>query len=289
MNIFEDTKRVLGKKVKYTGHYDHKLLHAIDRYESSDIRKRKVYGFDIWNAYELSWLNQNGMPKVAIAKIIVPIDTQKIVESKSMKLYLNSFNDTTFDSSEQVASIITKDLVNILKNDIKVEIYDFSLSQNDKVNISSYNDEKWELLDTRNLSISWTNIQTPRKDLIKLNNDHLVSHEKDAIKKDVIVYSNLLKSNCLITNQPDFATIVIKYNGVLIDHDSLLRYIVSFRHHNAFHEKCIDTIYSSIMDVCDPKELLVHAHYTRRGGIDICPYRSSYPISHEIYERFIRQ
>lgn len=272
---------LLGKNVSYNNQYDPSLLHAISR---SNARKKidispfdqKFYGFDLWNCYEVSWLNLNNKPIVKILEIIIPATSENIIESKSLKLYLNSFNNTIFRSEEVALKYINNDLkkvLNLPEESILLSMFD----------LEYYNNKP--LTTFKGINIDSLDIKINDMTL----NKHLLFTEDIYIEE--ILYSNLLKSNCLVTSQPDWASIQISYKGNKINHESLLRYLISFRNHNEFHEQCIERIFTDIYNVCCPNELTVYSRYTRRGGIDINPMRSSSPIHHTVIDnsRHIRQ
>jgi 7-cyano-7-deazaguanine reductase len=253
----------LGKNVHYSDQYDSSLLVGIPRLlarEAFNLGEELPFnGVDIWNYYEVSWLNQNGKPCVKIVQLIVPADSENIIESKSLKLYLNSFYGTKFSDENQVKQLIQKDCSAVLKKDIEVRMYD----------LSSFEGQPLRLFKGQNIDdvdIEFTEYKV-NPALLKISEDKIVVEE--------ILNSNLLKSNCLVTNQPDWASVQISYRGRKINHESLLRYIVSFRCHNGFHEQCVERIFLDIMHYCTPEQLTVHAKYTRRGGIDINPYRTN--------------
>lgn len=258
----------LGKKVDYASHYQADLLFAIPR---SDKRNEiaigeelPFIGGDIWNAYELSWLNKNGLPQVAIGEFVFPASSECIVESKSLKLYLNSLNQTMFADVSDFQAILVKDLSRVAKAPVTVVVNSIE-SASDKLK------NKIEQFDAT--CIDNSNIKIVNYDyspsLLKMASN-------DRVEKKLC--SHLLKSNCLITNQPDWASIYIYYKGRKICQDSLLEYIVSFRNHNEFHEQCIERIFTDLIKYCQPEKLTVYARYTRRGGLDINPWRSNFEI-----------
>lgn len=270
----------LGKQSNYLSSYDKTLLESIPRQwarESIGIKNIKGFftGNDIWNCYEFSWLNQRGKPEVRVLKFEVPCESKFIVESKSVKLYLNSFHNTKFDNEEMVCNLLKQDLSEYTNAKIDVEIF----------RLNQLNENKLILfpgicLDDIEIE---TNIYEVDSTLLKLSNENIHIQEE--------LYSNLLKSNCLVTSQPDWASIYIKYKGLKIDHASCLKYLISFRNHNEFHEQCVEHIFSDIMRICAPTELFVYAKYTRRGGIDINPYRTNLPHFNKMINKFrdIRQ
>jgi len=253
----------LGQEVTYKCQYDSKLLVGIPRNLARDAINLPIElpfkGFDVWNCYEVSWLNNKGKPCVKILQFIVPAESKYLIESKSVKLYLNSLNGTKFSNKQEVNKLIQQDLSNVSKSEVVVIIHDLEelcaepMSLFDGVNIDG-------------LDVEITDYDVNADLLNTLNAGEVVAET---------LYSNLLKSNCLITNQPDWASVQIKYRGKQIEHKSLLRYIVSFRNHNEFHEQCVEHMFNDIMQQCAPEELTIHAKYTRRGGVDINPYRTN--------------
>lgn len=251
----------LGEKTEYPREYNPKLLYAIPRRGSREtlgiFQPLPFEGVDIWNAYELSWLNQRGLPQVAIGEIHIPCDSEFIVESKSLKLYLNSINQTVFTSIEKVTDLLSEDISVITNSNVTVKLFHPS-----QIEHTGFNQYAGICLDDLNVEIEHYDIQ----------DDYLRISEEQVEES---VHSHLLKSNCPVTDQPDWATIQIDYTGNQIDHKGLLQYIVSFRNHNGFHENCVERIFTTIMKTCTPKKLSVYARYTRRGGLDINPFRSN--------------
>lgn len=253
----------LGKATAYQSHYAPELLFPIPRQP-----KRNELGIsgsvlpfvgeDIWNAYELSWLNAKGKPVVAVGCIRVPADSPNLIESKSFKLYLNSFNQTEFATIDDVRKTLEHDLS--LAADAAVRLTLEPLSANPSAVIGN---PTGFLID--NLDIECTRYD-PAPEFLACTADNAVEET---------LYSHLLKSNCLVTGQPDWAMVVIRYRGRPIDRAGLLRYIVSFRNHNEFHEQCVERIFTDILNGCQPESLAVYARYTRRGGLDINPFRST--------------
>lgn len=254
----------LGKKVIYTDKYDASLLQSVPRIlgrKSLDIFDDKIdfHGDDIWNLYELSWLNTNGLPQVALGHMILNANSINLIESKSFKLYLNSFNNTKFTSWDEVRKTMEHDLSKCAQGEVEVRIYPLG-SQPDN-EICSFSGE---CIDNQNIKIE-------RYDF---DSEILKNSTSDEIVQETL-FSDLLKSNCLITNQPDWASIQISYKGPKISREALLKYIISFRNHNEFHEQCVERIFFDIQKNCSPLELTVYARYTRRGGLDINPWRSN--------------
>jgi len=257
----------LGQAVSYGDRYDPSLLFPIarieKRYELGLTDDIPFKGQDIWNAYEISWLNNRGLPQVAIAEFRFPADSPNIIESKSLKLYLNTFNQSAFESMLAVQVTIQEDLSGSAEGDVEVTLR--AVDDNSCHQISLL---EADCIDNQSLSIDQYDYQA---------NLLVVSSIKDRTDKQVNekLCSHLLKSNCLITNQPDWASVYIHYQGEKIDHTSLLKYLVSFRTHNEFHEQCVERIYCDLMQYCQPDKLTVYARYTRRGGLDINPWRSN--------------
>ena len=253
----------LGQPTEYRADYAPELLFPIPRQLKRDElgisgAALPFVGEDLWNAYEVSWLNPKGKPVVALATFRVPANSPNLIESKSFKLYLNSFNQTAFADAATVEKTLVRDLSSAAGAPVsaKIEV----LSGRPQV-LLGY--PQGILLDE--LDISCTAYQPAPALLAAV----------DGQKIEETLYSHLLKSNCLVTGQPDWAMVVIRYRGRPIDHAGLLRYIVSFRDHNEFHEQCVERIYCDIQRQCAPEALAVYARYTRRGGLDINPFRSS--------------
>lgn len=190
--------------------------------------------------------------------LYISCKSPRIVESKSLKLYLNSFNNTKFSSENDVIETIKRDISSAVGTDIEVEIKTLDSFRNEKIEISEYSN-----IDHLDVSIDKYEVNP---EIIETE-DVMLSNEK--------IYSNLLRSNCLVTHQPDFASIFVSYSGKQINHESLLKYFISFRNHIEFHEQCVERIFTDIMNIASPSELTIQAKYTRRGGIDICPIRST--------------
>ena len=253
----------LGQKTEYQDKYDNSLLfpisRAVARQQLGILDSLPFQGFDIWNCYELSWLGHCGKPEVKILEFSVNADSPYIVESKSLKLYLNSFSNTRFDNVLQIKKLIEQDLTSLLKSPVIAYIKD----------LTSYNNTIIKSFSGVNLD----SLEIIMDDFDISKNIPQLSSREGQVEESLC--SNLLKSNCLVTNQPDWASIQIIYQGRQIDHNSLLKYLVSFRNHNEFHEQCVERIFCEINKFCHPNELTVYARYTRRGGIDINPIRSN--------------
>ncbi|MBA2650746.1 MAG: NADPH-dependent 7-cyano-7-deazaguanine reductase QueF [Tatlockia sp.] len=266
----------LGQRSVYAANYDASLLFPISRQPKRATinigQSLPFNGFDLWTAFELSWLNEKCKPIVAMADIIIPCDSPNIIESKSFKLYLNSFNNTLFASVDVVREILKRDLSAAVGCDVEIVIY----AANDVANLQFAEFEGF-YLDEMDISCSE----------YKVNADLLLS--SDEIVNNCTVYSHLLKSNCPVTGQPDWGSVSINYSGPRINNETLLQYLVSFRNHNEFHEQCIERIFMDLMTRCKPEELTVYARYTRRGGLDINPIRSNKALMPPKNTRLYRQ
>ena len=273
----------LGKASAYADQYDAALLfpipRAAKRAEIGIAGAPSFFGADLWTAYELSWLNPRGKPQVAIAHITMPCETPNIVESKSFKLYLNSFNNTRFASLDEVRARIRQDVSEAAwRRAAHPGTVGVRLVAPDQFGQEQVHEQDGLLLDR--LDIECTRYQ-PAPELLHANHD-------EAPVTETLV-SHLLKSNCLVTGQPDWGSVQISYSGAQIDQAGLLRYIVSFRNHNEFHEHCVERIFLDIWQRCRPIKLAVYARYTRRGGLDINPLRTSHPMPLPHNRRTARQ
>ncbi len=261
----------LGKASAYADQYDPALLFPIarapKRAEIGITGTQPFFGADLWTAFELSWLNARGKPQVALAHVTVPCETPNIIESKSFKLYLNSFNGTRFDSSEAVRERLRADLSEAAWRGAAspgtVGVRLVAPEQFDQEPVHELSG-----LDLDRLDVECTHYQ-PEPALLTAAFDEAPVTET--------LTSRLLKSNCLVTGQPDWGSVQISYSGPQIDQAGLLQYIVSFRNHNEFHEQCVERMFMDITARCRPLKLTVYARYTRRGGLDINPLRTSHP------------
>jgi len=208
----------------------------------------------------VSWLNQRGKPQVAIATVTVPAESANIIESKSFKLYLNSFNQTRLASPEALTDLLKKDLSAAVGASVNV-----SLCLSENFGQLKMQELEGHLLDRLDIEVD---AYSPNPALLRANHDEAPVEET--------LLSHLLKSNCLVTGQPDWGSVQIRYVGSQIDQESLLRYLIGFRNHNEFHEQCVERIFVDIMQHCKPQKLAVYARYTRRGGLDINPWRSNF-------------
>ena len=264
----------LGKTSAYADQYDPSLLFPLPRQPKRDEigiqDKLPFFGADLWTAFELSWLNQRGKPQVALAHFTIPCETPNIIESKSFKLYLNSFNNTRFDSLEAVQERLREDINEALWRGAPARLSSASVRVMAPEHFETQRVQELEGLSLDRLDVECTDY-SPRPDLLKAD------HDNPPVTETLV--SHLLKSNCLVTGQPDWGSVQISYTGAAIDQEGLLRYIVSFRNHNEFHEQCVERVFMDIMRQCRPLKLNVYARYTRRGGLDINPLRTSAPMA----------
>ena len=264
----------LGRTTDYDSALDARLLYPIARVRARQAQGT-VLGFvgcDLWTAYELSWLNRQGLPQSAIAEFSVPCDSPNIVESKSVKLYLNSYHQHVEPSWSTLQSRLRDDLSSATGGVVEVSLY----TLDDYHRQRPTSEPEGHCLDRRQVSI---NAYTPDADLLGLDVDRELDRELDTDTESEIeetLYSHLLRSNCPVTNQPDWASVYIVYRGAPIDRDGLLAYLVSYRQHQDFHEQCVEQIFADIVAQCQPSALSVYARYLRRGGIDINPFRSTH-------------
>ena len=267
MNRPEDSQ--LGKSSAYVDQYDAALLFPIaragKRAELGIAGEPPFLGADMWTAYELSWLNLRGKPQVALAHFTVPCESHNIIESKSLKLYLNSFNNSRFVNVDAVKERLRADLSEAVWR---------GADRTATIGLKIVPPELFDrepIYELDGLSLDRLDVEcacfTPAPELLKVLPD-------EAPVTEVLV-SNLLKSNCLVTGQPDWGSVQISYTGAAIDQEGLLQYLVSFRNHNEFHEQCVERIFIDIWRRCRPLKLAVYARYTRRGGLDINPFRTS--------------
>ena len=273
----------LGKASSYADQYDAGLLYplarASQRHEISISSQPVFVGADLWTAYELSWLNMRGKPQVALGRFVVPCESTHLVESKSLKLYLNSFNNSRFDSLDHVRDTMQRDLSEAvwhggpMQSGVGVQLMAPAQFALEKVH-------ELEGVDLDRLDLDCHEFQPA---------PHLLNAAFNEQPVTETLTSQLLKSNCLVTGQPDWGSVAISYSGPQIDQAGLLQYIVSFRNHHEFHEHCVERIFMDIWTRCKPSKLTVYARYTRRGGVDINPWRSSHPQALPMNLRTARQ
>lgn len=262
-----DSSIPLGKSTEYVDQYDASLLFPIPRQASRDslgIGTKEALPFmgeDLWTAFELSWLDERGKPMVAVAECRFPCSSPNIVESKSFKLYLNSFNQSVFDSADHVQRTMVQDLSSACGTDVDIVL--MSLTEASRLGVR---EPEGVLLDDLPVTITH---YTPAPQLLSVGSDVVTE----------TLISHLLKTNCPVTGQPDWATVIVEYSGAHIAHERLLQYIVSLRQKQDFHEHCVEQIFTDILQYCKPQSLTVYARYTRRGGLDINPLRSTQAVS----------
>ena len=289
----------LGQSSSYPSAYDATLLFPIARTEArkeiglDNPAQLPFQGWDLWNAYEMSWLNTKGLPQIALLRVKVPCTSPNIIESKSFKLYLNGFNQARFESVKQVLDCLHIDLSQSAGAAVSVELIattrfvDEKIQEFDGVDL----DQQDLVIDeyapnAALLSMATLDIEDP---LYQAGRSELPDN---VVRTGVVtehVFSRLLKSNCPVTQQPDWGCLEISYTGQAIDHASLLKYIVSYRMHNGFHENCVERIFVDIMHRCQPLALAVYARYTRRGGLDINPWRGTAGMPEPSTARSARQ
>ncbi|MBB5392249.1 MULTISPECIES: NADPH-dependent 7-cyano-7-deazaguanine reductase QueF [unclassified Herbaspirillum] len=259
----------LGKSSAYPGAYDPGLLFPIarapKRAELQIAGTLPFFGVDIWTAYEISWLNLRGKPQIAIATFTVPADSPNIIESKSFKLYLNSFNQERLESSAQLLEKLRTDLSAAAGAAVQA-----ALTEPAQFGQLQFGELGGLPLDRLDVEIEAS--AHPDASILRAAQD-------EAVVEETFV-SHLLKSNCPVTGQPDWGSVQIHYVGAPIDQEMLLKYIIGFREHNEFHEQCVERIFVDIMRRCKPQKLAVYARYTRRGGLDINPWRSNFSSGH---------
>ncbi|MDB9999264.1 NADPH-dependent 7-cyano-7-deazaguanine reductase QueF [Porticoccaceae bacterium] len=266
----------LGKDTTYADQYDAGLLFPIPRskaraaeYHSGNL---PFFGTDLWTAFEISWLNEQGVPQAAIGEFSFPCTSDAIIESKSFKLYLNSFNQSQYANAEAVKSLMQADLSAACGAPVDMRLYE----------VGAYNAVR-PVAESQGICIDQRPVTI---DTYQPDASFLQADKRQPVTETL--YSHLLRTNCPVTDQPDWASLYISYTGGRIDADGLLKYIVSFRQHQDFHEQCVEKIFSDIMQRCEPTELSVYARYMRRGGLDINPYRSTKQSSPPNY-RQVRQ
>jgi 7-cyano-7-deazaguanine reductase len=228
---------------------------------------------DIWTGYELSWLNAKGKPQVAVAEFQVPANSPNIIESKSFKLYLNSFNQTCFSGLSDIVTTLESDLSMAAGAPVMVSVQ--ALSQAVHRGVGHFVGDSIDDLDVD------IDCYRPNADLLRVQSPEILVRES--------LSSDLLKSNCPVTGQPDWASVYISYHGPKIDRESLLKYVVSFREHQDFHEHCVERMFVDINKHCKPLSLSVYARYTRRGGLDINPFRTNADGDLPLDVRLVRQ
>ena len=247
----------LGKTTKYVQTYSRDLLFPIPRKTARDLIRMETLpfdGVDVWYGYELSWLNPKGKPQISLVRFAFPCTSPNVIESKSLKLYLNSFNQSHFESIEVVKATLEEDLSEASQGPVSVDLY-----------LHEYLQDGFPGFCLDHLDIE-TDTYHVEKKFLKTGSQLC----------EETLYSHLMKSNCLATGQPDWGSVLIRYGGPEIDREGLLKYIVSYRNHSGFGEHCVEQMFYDIWKECRPKRLTVYAHFTRRGGLDINPFRSNF-------------
>ena len=253
----------LGKASDYVATYTPSLLFPIPRTAKwaelgLTAQTLPYQGVDLWNCYELSWLTPSGKPRVAIGEFAIPADSPNIIESKSFKLYLNSLNQTPFASRAELSALLQADLSAVAGAPVAVRVR--TLSEVEEEGVARLPGVCIDELD-----VSIQDYHQPQPQLLQCDPQRQVTEA---------LHSHLLRSNCPVTGQPDWGSVVVEYSGAALDHASFLRYLVSFRQHADFHEQCVERIFLDVLRLLQPQALTVYARYVRRGGLDINPYRS---------------
>ena len=262
MSYLKDTP--LGRSSDFIDEYMPSLLCPVPRWDARETLELEdttlpFHGMDIWNAYELSWLNEKGKPQVALAELIVPCTSPNIIESKSLKLYLNSFANSRFESRDRVVATISADLARVAGAPVDVRVMTLREAEREPVW-----EEHGQLVDTLDVSFEHFDYRP-----------ELLLTDQGPEQTGVLV-SHLLRSHCPVTNQPDWGTVQIRYTGRPISPASFLRYVVSLRNHQGFHEQIVEQVFVDLSRHCEPRQLSVYGRFTRRGGLDINPFRSNY-------------
>ncbi|SFR42742.1 7-cyano-7-deazaguanine reductase [Marinobacter daqiaonensis] len=254
----------LGKSSDYPERYAPELLFPVPR----DDNRRRIalddgrwpwFGEDLWQAWELSWLRPSGVPEVAWGTFRLPAASPSLIESKSLKLYLNSLNQEVYSSHGQVRETIERDLASACGAAASVMLYSV-----DRGMTAAGRPEGAILIDDE-----------PVDGVIYEYCPEVLVAGGEKVSESLC--SHLLKSNCPVTGQPDWGSLLIEYTGPAMDRAALLKYVVGFRQKQDFHEHCVETVFTDLMRACQPEQLTVSARYTRRGGLDINPWRSTSP------------
>lgn len=262
---------VLGQQSTYPNQYDPGLLFSISRAQNrkklgiKEGSRLPFLGIDLWNAFELSWLNPKGKPQIGLAEFTIPAESPFMIESKSFKLYLNSLNQHPFATLEAVRACLRHDLSAALGSPLQIKLLHPSELQDQK-KYPRIQELDGQLLDRLDIEVNPARIADPA----------LLSADQNLAPITQTLVSHLLKSNCPVTGQPDWASVQIHYQGRPIKEEGLLRYIIGFRNLGEFHEHCVEKIFCDIKNHCQPEKLSVYARYTRRGGLDINPFRADF-------------
>ena len=254
----------LGRKSEYVDTYTPALLCPVPRWDAReelelDMDSVPFHGVDLWTAYELSWLDLRGKPVVAMAELRIPCHTRNIIESKSLKLYLNSFANSQFEDRRKVIQVLEDDLSQCSGGAVEVRIA--YLEEADREPL---------------MDLNGTNVDRIDLDVASYDYDPgFLMTEQGPLRTETL-YSHLLRSRCPVTGQPDWGTVLVRYSGQPISHASFLRYVISLRNHQGFHEQIVERVWLDIMSQCKPNHLTVYGRFTRRGGVDINPFRSNF-------------
>ncbi len=267
----------LGKSSEYIATYTPSLLFPIPRAAKwaelgLSAETLPYQGVDFWNCFELSWLLPSGKPVVAMGEFAIPADSPNIIESKSFKLYLNSLNQSVFKSADELVAVLVQDLSAAAGKPVGVRVRSLA-----EVTAEGVQAAPGTCIDGLDVAIS--NYERPQPELLRCDAERVIEES---------LHSHLLKSNCPVTGQPDWGTLVVQYRGLALDHASLLAYLVSFRQHADFHEQCVERIFLDLQRLLKPEHLTVYARYVRRGGLDINPYRSTATLELD-NRRLVRQ
>jgi 7-cyano-7-deazaguanine reductase len=267
----------LGKTSEYVATYTPALLFPIARAAKwaelgLTAQTLPYQGVDLWNCYELSWLTPSGKPVVAIAEFTIPADSPNIIESKSFKLYLNSLNQSVFVSRNDLAAVLQRDLSVVAGAPVGVRLRSLAEVEDEGV-------ARLPGVCIDELEVVIEDYSQPQPELLRCEPARVITES---------LHSHLLRSNCPVTGQPDWGSVVVEYSGAALDHGSFLRYLVSFRQHADFHEQCVERIFLDLQRLLKPQALTVYARYLRRGGLDINPYRSTSAVQAD-NRRLVRQ
>ncbi len=265
--MVDDVKHdmLLGVHTPVVDEYSPRLLYPIPRSEGRARLGLKeplpFAGADLWHAYEMSWLDHTGKPVARVGRFTIGASSPNMVESKSFKLYLNSLNNTRFASDEEAAATIKRDIGRTVEEEVALELFDPDDRFLTGAELSGV------CLDNLSVAIK---PGEPEATMLRMQAAEIAEER---------LYSHLLRSLCPVTGQPDWATVWIHYRGAALDHSSVLQYIIAYRQHQEFHEQCVERMYNDIWQRCAPEFLHIQAFYTRRGGLDISPFRSSDPAA----------
>jgi 7-cyano-7-deazaguanine reductase len=251
----------LGRVSAYPNEYDAGLLFPISRAANRtplgiEASSLPFVGEDEWHAFEVSWLNSRGKPVVAVARFRLPAESPNLIESKSWKLYLNGFNQARFESRERVIGTMARDLAAAAGAPVSVELFDVDDDALMPRRLPG------DCIDDLDIAID---NYSPSAEPLRVS---------DEVVEETL-HSHLLKSNCPVTGQPDWGSVLIRYRGPKLDREGLLRYLIGYRQHQDFHEHCVEHIFIDLMERARPERLLVMARYVRRGGLDISPWRGT--------------